>query len=323
MSGIEQFDKFQARFLRYIRIRRQSVAPRMRPYWRLARLDRPIGFWLLCFPCWWGLALAGDRHFTDYALFWVGAVVMRAAGCVVNDLFDRKLDAQVERTRGRPLASGEITPNSALIFMLVLMGIGLGVAILLGLKIVLLTMAILPVVVIYPLMKRVTWWPQIFLGLAFNWGAILGYARGIESLSGLTQIRLPGLDVSLFAPALLLYGAGIFWTLGYDTIYAHQDRAEDEGHGIGSTALYWGVAKTPLWLCYGGCVGLLLLAGVAAHRESLALLLMAVAVTGHFAWQIITLNPHQRVNCARRFRSNFTVGWLVTLGLIAAAITGA
>ncbi|MCX8505527.1 MAG: 4-hydroxybenzoate octaprenyltransferase [Alphaproteobacteria bacterium] len=309
--------------MRYIRIRRQSVAPRMRPYWRLARLDRPIGFWLLCFPCWWGLALAGDRHFTDYALFWVGAVVMRAAGCVVNDLFDRKLDAQVERTRGRPLASGEITPNSALIFMLVLMGIGLGVAILLGLKIVLLTMAILPVVVIYPLMKRVTWWPQIFLGLAFNWGAILGYARGIESLSGLTQIRLPGLDVSLFAPALLLYGAGIFWTLGYDTIYAHQDRAEDEGHGIGSTALYWGVAKTPLWLCYGGCVGLLLLAGVAAHRESLALLLMAVAVTGHFAWQIITLNPHQRVNCARRFRSNFTVGWLVTLGLIAAAITGA
>ena len=322
MFGIKQFDRFQARFLRSLRGWRQSVAPRVRPYWQLARLDRPIGFWLLCFPCWWGLALAGNRHFTNYALFWLGAVVMRAAGCVINDLFDRKLDAQIERTRDRPLASGAITPNSAIIFMLALMATGLFVAIMLGLKIVLLAMAILPVVIVYPLMKRITWWPQLFLGLAFNWGAILGYARGIEQSSGLTQLRQPGLDAALFVPALLLYGAGIFWTLGYDTIYAHQDRAEDESHGIGSTALYWGAAKTPLWLCYGGSLGLLILAGVAAHRESWALLLMAVAVAGHFAWQIMTLNPHQRVNCARRFRSNFTVGWLVTLGLIAAAITG-
>ncbi|MDI9349262.1 MAG: 4-hydroxybenzoate octaprenyltransferase [Candidatus Symbiobacter sp.] len=318
MSHTEQFDKFQARFLRRMRVMwSQSV-----PYAHLARLDRPIGFWLLCFPCWWGLALAGERRLGDYALFLLGAVVMRAAGCALNDLFDRKLDAQVTRTRDRPLASGDISPRAALIFMLVLSGIGLAVAWLLGYKIVLLAAAILPMVVIYPLMKRVTWWPQFFLGLAFNWGAILGYAHGIETVAGLTQTRLPGLDAALFIPGLLLYAAGIFWTLGYDTIYAHQDRTEDAKLGVKSTALYWGTQKTPLWWCYGGAVVLLGLAGVAAGRESLALWLMLAAVAGHFAWQIITLNPDHRGNCATRFRSNFTVGWLVTLGLVAAAIMG-
>ena len=201
--------------------------------------------------------------------------------------------------------------------MLGLAAVGLGIAFMLGFRIVLMAAAIVPIMVIYPAMKRITWWPQLFLGLAFNWGAILGYARGLE-MTG--QGDVPW--AMIYFPSWLLYAAGIFWTLGYDTIYAHQDRAEDQSLGIGSTALYWGEAKYPLFLCYAVSLGLLGLAGLAAHRESLTLMMMAVGVGLHFTWQILSLDPNHRGNCARRFRSNFTVGWVVTLGLLAASING-
>jgi 4-hydroxybenzoate polyprenyltransferase len=182
------------------------------PYAQLMRLDRPIGWWLLLIPCWWGLALAVIAHgpareyFRYAALFLAGAIVMRGAGCVINDLMDRKIDAQVARTRARPLPSGRVSPRQALVFLAVLLAIGLAILLQFNRATVFLGLFSVTVIAVYPLMKRVTYWPQLVLGLAFNWGALLGWTAVTERLQW---------------PAVVLYAAGIFWTLAYDTIYAH------------------------------------------------------------------------------------------------------
>ena len=277
------------------------------PYARLARLDRPIGWWLLLLPCWWGVALAGPgrRALVLFPLFWVGAVAMRGAGCTLNDIFDRDLDAQVERTRGRPLPSGQVTIPQALVFMAAQMAVGAAVLFSLNRTAILLGLAILVVVAAYPLMKRVTFWPQFFLGLNFNWGVLVGWA----AVTGRVDW-----------PALALYGAGIAWTLGYDTIYAHQDKADDAKAGIKSTALRFGGASRA-WV-----------GGFYAVTTALAALALALAGSGpwgyaalalaalHFARQVATWTPDEPADCLAKFRSNRLAGLLVTAACLAARL---
>ncbi|MGH6977502.1 MAG: 4-hydroxybenzoate octaprenyltransferase, partial [Stellaceae bacterium] len=211
-----------------------------RPYLRLARLDRPIGTWLLLFPGWWGIALAapGQPDWRLMALFAIGAVAMRGAGCTLNDIADRDFDARVARTRTRPIASGAISVKQAIAFMALELAIGAAVLFSFNRTAILLGFLVLALIGTYPFMKRITYWPQFFLGLNFNWGALLGWAaaRG---------------DVGW--PAILLYAGGICWTLGYDTIYAHQDRDDDALIGVKSSALALGRLTRPfLFAFYAG-----------------------------------------------------------------------
>jgi 4-hydroxybenzoate polyprenyltransferase len=199
----------------------------LRPYLKLARLDRPIGTWLLLFPCWWGLALA-SKGWPDPELliaFALGSVVMRGAGCTYNDMVDREFDARVERTRRRPLPSGAISLRAAAVFLALQLLAGLAILFTFNTITIALGIASLALVFTYPFMKRVTWWPQAFLGLTFNWGVLMGWS----AVTG---------DISL--PALLLYTGAIAWTIGYDTIYAHQDKEDDALIGLRSTALLFG-----------------------------------------------------------------------------------
>jgi 4-hydroxybenzoate polyprenyltransferase len=280
----------------------QNLPERIRPFALLARLDRPIGTWLLLFPCWWSLALAHSFDVDWYVLFGIGALAMRSAGCTLNDIWDRNLDGAVERTRGRPLPSGQVSLIEALLFFVVLCLIGLGVAVSLGWLAVRLSIGIMALVVTYPLMKRITWWPQLFLGLAFNWGALVGWAVATDSVA---------------LPAFLLYAAGICWTLGYDTIYAHQDKADDAELGIKSTARLWGV-DSPRWIAgfYAAAVLLIVAAGFVAEHG------WAVVAAGGlaglvFLWQVATVDLDDQQNCLTRFKSNGLVGWIVLVGLLA------
>jgi 4-hydroxybenzoate polyprenyltransferase len=284
----------------------EHLPERLRPYAVLARWDRPIGSWLLLLPGWWALALApGGPDLRLVALFALGAVAMRGAGCVVNDLIDRDLDARVERTRQRPLASGHLGVPQALAFLALQSLVGALVLLAFDGFAVGLALASLPLIVIYPLMKRVTWWPQAFLGITFNWGALVGWAAATGELA---------------APALLLYAAGFFWTLGYDTIYAHQDKTDDALIGIRSTARRLGAA-TPRWLWgfYGVTLALLAAAGWSAGLGP-GFYLLLPAVAGHFAWQIRTLELDDPRSCLRRFRSNRDLGLLVCLAILAGKV---
>ena len=284
---------------------------RLRPYLLLARLDRPIGTWLLLWPCWWSLAMATTKTSAPWpdpwllAAFGLGAVVMRGAGCAWNDISDRNFDGQVERTRSRPIPSGDLSIGRAAAFMVLLTLIGLNIllrfndfAILIG------VMSLVPVA-IYPFMKRITWWPQVFLGLAFNWGALLGWAavRG---------------EITL-AP-LLLYLGGIAWTLGYDTIYAHQDKEDDILVGIKSTALKFGAA-TPLFLAvfYAGTIALLALSGIIAGLSWPYFIAIAMA-GGHLGWQVRTVDTDNPKSCLSKFRSNRDFGLIVLVGIIAGQV---
>ncbi len=276
------------------------------PYLRLARLDRPIGTWLLLFPCWWSLALAAPgwpdaRWFGLALLFGVGAVVMRGAGCTVNDILDRKLDAQVERTRGRPIPSGQVTVRQALAFMAAQMLLGLVVLLQLAPFAIGLGVMSLVLVFSYPLMKRITWWPQAFLGLAFNWGAVMGWAAVRNDLA---------------APALVLYGAGIAWTLGYDTIYAHQDKEDDARIGVKSTALRLG-DKSGGWVAgfYGACVVGIACAGWMAGLNALFFLGLMLGA-GQLAWQVRGWDLHDPADCLVRFKSNRWFGWLCLAAIV-------
>ncbi len=279
----------------------------IRPYLRLARLDRPIGTWLLLFPCWWSLALALPgwpdlRWLSLSALFAVGAVVMRGAGCTVNDILDRDLDAQVERTRVRPIPSGQVTTRQALAFMVGLLLLGLVVLMRLPPFAIGLGVASLVLLFTYPLMKRITWWPQAFLGLTFNWGALMGWAAVTDGLA---------------APALWLYLAGIVWTLGYDTIYAHQDKEDDARVGVKSTALRLGRHSRP-WIAgfYLATIAGLAMAEWAAGLNPLCLIGLAAAA-GQLAWQLWTWNPDDPADCLLRFKSNRWFGWLVLASIVA------
>ena len=205
-----------------------------RPYLRLARVDRPIGTWLLLLPCWWSLSLASPSWPDGkmLVLFVIGSLVMRGAGCTVNDIVDREFDARVARTAARPIPSGQVSVRQAVIFLALQLLLGLVVLLQFNAFAIGLGIGSLVLIVLYPFMKRITYWPQLFLGLTFNWGALLGWA----AVKG-------GLGLS----AAALYAAGIFWTLGYDTIYAHQDKEDDILIGVKSTALKFGAATGP-WL---------------------------------------------------------------------------
>lgn len=217
-----------------------------RPYARLARLDRPIGTWLLLFPCWWSIALAAPGFATGLWLFvlhGLGALLMRGAGCTYNDIVDREFDRQVARTADRPIASGAVSVKKAVVFMFAQMALAFVILLQFNFFAIMVGVASLILVFTYPLMKRITWWPQFFLGLAFNWGALLGYASATGTLD--------------WAP-VLLYVAGIFWTLGYDTIYAHQDKEDDVLVGVKSSALRLGESsRVGIGLFYAGAVLLL------------------------------------------------------------------
>lgn len=285
-----------------------------RPYLRLARADRPVGAWLLLFPCWWSQALAELSLGRPYPSLWyallfaVGAFVMRGAGCVYNDIVDREYDAGVARTRNRPIPSGQVTVTAAKAFMVALCLIGLGVLLQFNGFAVVLGVASLALVAVYPFMKRFTYWPQLVLGLTFKWGALMGWAAVTGALAW---------------PAVALYVGCVLWTIGYDTIYAHQDKEDDEVLGLKSTALRFGDA-TKSWLVafYGGAALFWVGAGYLAGAGLIAAAALA-SVTAHFVWQIRTLDISDPQNCLVRFRSNCTVGWLLVAGLVAQMAWGA
>jgi 4-hydroxybenzoate polyprenyltransferase len=278
-----------------------------RPYLRLARLDRPIGTWLLLFPGWWGVALAA-RGWPDWwlmALFGIGAVAMRGAGCTLNDIADRDFDARVARTRTRPIASGAISVKQAIAFMALELAIGAAVLLSFNRTAILLGLLVLVLIATYPFMKRITYWPQFFLGLNFNWGALLGWAAVRGDLQW---------------PAALLYAGGICWTLGYDTIYAHQDKDDDALVGIKSSALALGSRTRPfLFVFYLGAVALWAASGILAANAWPFWLGLALA-TAQLLWQASAVDTEDSADCLAKFRSNRIVGWALLLGIVAAHV---
>jgi len=286
----------------------RHLPPAARPYARLMRLDRPIGTWLLLFPCWWSTALATDGlpSLWLFALFAIGAVVMRGAGCTVNDWADRDFDGQVERTAQRPIPSGAVTANQALAFLVLQLLVGLAVLLQLNLFAIGVGAASLLLVFPYPFMKRITYWPQAWLGLTFNWGALVGWAAVRGDLD--------------WAP-VLLYIAGLFWTLGYDTIYAHQDKEDDVLIGVKSTALALGDSTTMwLWGFYGLALILIAAAGKAAGLGWAFWPLLGVAAL-HLAWQAIRVDIDDAADCLAKFRSNRDFGWLLLAAIVAGRLT--
>jgi len=285
--------------------------PWSRPYLRLSRLDRPIGSWLLLMPCWWSAALAAGvignlgRLPLTLVLFFIGAFVMRGAGCTWNDITDRDLDALVERTRSRPIPAGQVSVPQAVAFLVVQALIGLAVLLQFNRFAVATGIASLVIVAVYPFMKRITWWPQIVLGLAFSWGALMGFAVMQERID---------------ATALLLYAGSIAWVIGYDTIYAHQDTEDDALIGIKSTALLFGArTRSALTAFYGLAVVLIGAALVLAAARWPAWIGLA-AFAAHLIWQIRRLEIGNPALCLRIFKSNRDAGLLLFAGLLLDAV---
>lgn len=283
---------------------------RVRPYLKLMRLDRPIGTWLLLLPCWWSAALAadgpGDARIWVYGLlFALGAVIMRGAGCAINDIADRDFDGRVERTATRPIPSGEVGVPAAVAFTLALMLAGLGVLVQFDRFTVVVGALSVPILVAYPFMKRITDWPQAWLGLAFNWGALVGWAAVAGTLDW---------------PAALLYAGGICWTLGYDTIYAHQDKDDDRKIGVRSSALALGRRTRPFLVAIYTLAMLFIAAAFAvAGSGPWAWPPLALAAL-HLAWQVATVDTDNQPNCLARFKSNRDFGLLVTVAGLAAHV---
>jgi 4-hydroxybenzoate polyprenyltransferase len=293
-----------------------TIAPAWsRPYLRLSRLDRPIGSWLLLIPCWWSAALAAVAARAGApsswssawqlswhsALFFIGAFAMRGAGCTWNDIVDRNLDKAVERTASRPIPSGQVSVRQAATFLILQALVGLAVLLSFNGFTIVLGIASLAIVAVYPFMKRITYWPQIVLGLAFSWGALMGWAAAFARLD---------------PPALLLYAGSISWVIGYDTIYAHQDREDDALIGIKSTALLFGPRTKPmLALFYGVAVILIGAAGYTAGAGlvfALGLLVFAL----HLAWQIARLDIADPDNCLKVFKSDRDAGLILFAALL-------
>lgn len=275
-----------------------------RPYARLARLDRPIGSWLLLLPGWWALAFTGAPwpNWLFVVLFAVGALLMRSAGCVINDLTDREYDAKVARTADRPLASGQVSVIAALVYIAILLAAALVVLLQFNAVAVAVGAASLALVVAYPWCKRFTHWPQAFLGLTFNWGALLGWTATRGTLEW---------------PALLLYAAGFFWTLGYDTIYAHQDNEDDALIGVKSTALLFG-ETSQLWILgfYAITVALLAATGIAAQMGVIYYAGLGLAAL-HLAWQATRVDTADAKDCKAKFNSNRDFGLLLFAAIVA------
>ena len=296
------------------------LAPeRSRPYLRLSRADRPIGTWLLLLPCWWGLLLAANHtgSFTLYDLWLfagagIGAWLMRGAGCTWNDITDRNIDDKVARTRSRPIPSGQVTVTQAVLWMCAQSLVAFGILLTFNLNAILLGIASLALVCIYPFAKRFTWWPQIFLGLAFNWGAILLWTA---------HAGTPGW------PALLLYLAGISWTIFYDTIYAHQDKEDDALIGVKSTALLFGRNTGRILAGFLVLSVLLMTAAVILALVPQADILSLVIALGgpwffgwHLLWQMRRLDIDDADTCLTLFRSNRDAGLIPVLFLAGALL---
>jgi 4-hydroxybenzoate polyprenyltransferase len=285
-----------------------------RPYLRLSRLDRPIGSWLLLMPCWWSAALATgiardlEQLPLILVLFLIGAFAMRGAGCTWNDITDRDLDAQVERTRSRPIPAGQVSVPQAAAFLVLQALVGLIVLLQFNRFAIATGIASLIIVAIYPFMKRITYWPQIVLGLAFSWGALMGFA-----------VTFGRIDTT----ALVLYAGSIAWVIGYDTIYAHQDTEDDALIGIKSTALLFGARTRPaLMVFYGLAVALIGVALALAGAGWMAWIGLA-AFAVHLVWQIERLEIGDPALCLRIFKSNRNAGLLLFAGLLADAISRA
>lgn len=286
----------------------RAPAP-LRPLARLMRLDRPIGTWLLLFPCWWGTALASDGLPSArlLALFAIGAVVMRGAGCTVNDILDRDIDRLVERTRGRPIPSGAISARGAAVFLAVQLLAGLVVLLQFNRTTILFGILSLVLVFTYPLMKRVTWWPQAFLGLAFNWGALVGW----------TAVR-----GELELPAALLYAGGIAWTLGYDTIYAHQDKEDDARIGVRSTARLFG-RSSRLWVGGFHVLAMILFAAAGAAAGLGPAFAIGVVVGAVFLARLtLDWDIDDQNDCLARFKAERFLGWILLAAIIAGRAAG-
>ena len=295
----------------------------MRPYLRLARLDRPIGTWLLVLPCWWSTALAQTMNpetgmspslgsvlngqlLTLFVLFAVGATVMRGAGCTLNDIVDRDFDGRVARTATRPIPSGDVSVRQAIAFLCLQLGLGLVVLLQLNAAAIWLGVASLALVALYPFAKRFTYWPQFVLGLTFNWGALLGW----------TAVR-----GQLEWPAVALYVGGLCWTLGYDTIYAHQDKEDDALIGVKSTALRLGNATRPwLFAFYAGATGLIAWSGHLAGFTGGFFTVLVVCCGGHLAWQAWRVDINNPADCLAKFKSNRDFGLLLTVAILLAQL---
>lgn len=290
-------------------------APRAaQPYLRLMRLDRPIGTWLLFLPCIFGLALGeasqarlfgSGNDFPYSVLFAIGSITMRGAGCTYNDIVDRHIDAAVARTRGRPLPSGAISVTAAWVFLMAQCAVGLAILLQFNWRTIALGTASLILIAIYPFMKRITWWPQAWLGLTFNWGALLGYSAVAAGVGVIT---------------LLLYAGCFFWTMGYDTIYALQDKDDDALIGIKSTARLFGERSRP-WIAGFYATAIVLFCACVFATDALphwtAIFLIPAAL--HLFWQVKTLGIHSAANCLKLFRSNRDAGLLIAAGLTATA----
>ena len=285
--------------------------PWSRPYLRLSRLDRPIGSWLLLMPCWWSAALAAGvignlgRLPLTLVLFFIGAFVMRGAGCTWNDITDRDLDALVERTRSRPIPAGQVSVPQAVAFLVVQALIGLAVLLQFNRFAVATGIASLVIVAVYPFMKRITWWPQIVLGLAFSWGALMGFAVMQERID---------------ATALLLYAGSIAWVIGYDTIYAHQDTEDDALIGIKSTALLFGARTRPALTAFYGLAVVLIGAALVLAAARWPAWIGLAAFAAHLIWQIRRLEIGNPALCLRIFKSNRDAGLLLFAGLLLDAV---
>lgn len=271
------------------------------PYLRLARLDRPIGTWLLLLPCWWSVSLAsgmqgeGFPSLTLLLLFALGAIAMRGAGCTFNDIVDRDIDAKVERTRNRPLPGGHVSLVEAWVWLIMQCLVGLAVLLMLNPAAQMVALGSIVLVAGYPFMKRITWWPQAWLGLTFNWGALVGWSAVTGDWPGV--------------PALLMYAAGVFWTLGYDTIYAFQDMEDDELAGVRSSARRLGRhARLGITVFYVLTAALMLACLYTASVQKIWLLAPALL---HLGWQAWTLAPSDSPRCLMMFRSNRDYGFLV------------
>lgn len=291
----------------------ERLPPAARPYALLMRLDRPIGWWLLLLPGWWAIALAAGGlsamtgwDFYLLLLFFFGAIIMRGAGCIINDIWDRDLDAQVERTRARPLASGQIKIWQAAAFLFILLFLGLLILVQTSALTIWIGFAAMLFVVAYPYMKRITWWPQAFLGVTFNFGVLMGWAA---STGG-----------SLSLAALLMYIGAFFWTLGYDTIYAHQDKQDDQMVGIKSTALLLGErSKKWVGIFYAASWSLLALAAFLANAGVISLGLLLLPGL-HMLLQVLLWNPDDQASSLRWFKSNRDCGLLFFLSFIVATL---
>jgi 4-hydroxybenzoate polyprenyltransferase len=286
--------------------------PWSRPYLRLARLDRPIGSWLLLLPCWWSAALASalardvSRLPLILALFFAGAFAMRGAGCTWNDITDRDLDAKVERTRSRPIPAGQVGVRQALAFLVAQALIGLAVLLQFNRFAIVTGIASLAIVAVYPFMKRITWWPQVVLGLAFSWGALMGFAVILGQLG---------------LPALFLYAGSISWVIGYDTVYAHQDTEDDALIGVKSTARLFGAQTHRALIVFYSLAVILIGVAMALSGAGVSAWIGLAVFAVHLGWQIARLRIDDPAQCLRVFKSNRDAGLLLFAGLLVDALT--